>query len=107
LVFFLAAGSARPLPPLQKRALHPLLPAGKDATQDFEEIGHSNSARELLNKYYIGEYAVSFFDEGAREKRRCCCSNAARARATTQQQPFCLGRVLLSHTHTHTAACVP
>ncbi len=33
--------------------------AGKDSTQDFEEIGHSNSARELLEKYIIGEYAVS------------------------------------------------
>ena len=32
--------------------------AGKDATQDFEEIGHSNSAREMLKKYLIGEYAV-------------------------------------------------
>jgi hypothetical protein len=31
---------------------------GKDATQDFEEIGHSNSARELLEKYHIGGFAV-------------------------------------------------
>mmetsp|Transcript_12654 Transcript_12654/g.27386 ORF Transcript_12654/g.27386 Transcript_12654/m.27386 type:complete len:132 (+) Transcript_12654:137-532(+) len=29
---------------------------GKDATQDFEEIGHSNSAKQLLEKYYIGKY---------------------------------------------------
>eukprot|EP00775_Hariotina_reticulata_P009184 gene9184-9350_t len=34
-----------------------LTSAGKDATQDFEEIGHSNSARELLEKYLIGAYA--------------------------------------------------
>ncbi|KIY98883.1 cytochrome b5 [Monoraphidium neglectum] len=34
-----------------------LTSSGKDATQDFEEIGHSNSAREMLNKYQIGEYA--------------------------------------------------
>jgi hypothetical protein len=33
--------------------------SGKDATQDFEEIGHSNSARDLLEKYIIGAYAVS------------------------------------------------
>lgn len=32
--------------------------AGKDATEDFEEIGHSNNARELLAKYEIGEYEV-------------------------------------------------
>ncbi|GLI63197.1 hypothetical protein VaNZ11_006096 [Volvox africanus] len=29
---------------------------GKDATQDFEEIGHSNSAKKLLEKYLIGEF---------------------------------------------------
>ncbi|GBF89854.1 cytochrome b5 [Raphidocelis subcapitata] len=34
-----------------------LTSSGKDATQDFEEIGHSNSAREMLNKYYLGEFA--------------------------------------------------
>jgi cytochrome b involved in lipid metabolism len=33
--------------------------AGKDATQDFEEIGHSKSARDMLDKYLIGAYAVS------------------------------------------------
>lgn len=33
--------------------------AGKDATQDFEEIGHSKSARDMLEKYLIGSFAVS------------------------------------------------
>ena len=33
--------------------------AGKDATEDFEEIGHSRAAKEMLSKYYKGEYAVS------------------------------------------------
>ena len=32
--------------------------AGKDATEDFEEIGHSNSAKEMLTKYVIGSYEV-------------------------------------------------
>lgn len=32
--------------------------SGKDATQDFEEIGHSNSAKQLLEKYYLGEFKV-------------------------------------------------
>lgn len=36
-----------------------IVPAGKDATQDFEEIGHSKSARDMLEKYLIGTYAVS------------------------------------------------
>lgn len=29
--------------------------AGKDATDDFEDVGHSDDARELMQKYYIGE----------------------------------------------------
>lgn len=28
---------------------------GKDATEDFEDAGHSKSARELLEKFCIGE----------------------------------------------------
>eukprot|EP00873_Tetraselmis_striata_P018376 jgi/Tetstr1/438640/TSEL_027191.t1 len=31
--------------------------SGRDATDDFEDVGHSTSAREWLQKYYIGEYA--------------------------------------------------
>ncbi|XP_052195555.1 cytochrome b5 [Diospyros lotus] len=28
---------------------------GKDATNDFEDVGHSDSAREMMEKYCIGE----------------------------------------------------
>ncbi|KAH6760455.1 cytochrome B5 isoform E [Perilla frutescens var. hirtella] len=28
---------------------------GKDATSDYEEVGHSDSAREMMDKYYIGD----------------------------------------------------
>ncbi|KAF4350391.1 hypothetical protein G4B88_030909 [Cannabis sativa] len=28
---------------------------GKDATNDFEDVGHSDSAREMMEKYYIRE----------------------------------------------------
>mmetsp|Transcript_5402 Transcript_5402/g.7618 ORF Transcript_5402/g.7618 Transcript_5402/m.7618 type:complete len:134 (+) Transcript_5402:87-488(+) len=35
--------------------------AGKDATQDFEDIAHSDTAREWTNKYIIG------YKEGADE----------------------------------------
>ena len=30
---------------------------GKDATQDFEDVGHSPSAEDLMEKYYIGDLA--------------------------------------------------
>lgn len=29
--------------------------AGKDSTDDFEDIGHSNDARKMLKDYYIGD----------------------------------------------------
>ncbi|KAI8565113.1 hypothetical protein RHMOL_Rhmol03G0235200 [Rhododendron molle] len=32
---------------------------GKDATDDFEDVGHSDSAREMMDKYYIGDIDMS------------------------------------------------
>ncbi|KAI3756959.1 hypothetical protein L6452_04491 [Arctium lappa] len=32
-----------------------LAATGKDATTDFEDVGHSDNARVLMDKYYIGE----------------------------------------------------
>ncbi|XP_032627282.1 cytochrome b5 type B isoform X2 [Chelonoidis abingdonii] len=29
--------------------------AGKDATESFEDVGHSTDAREMLKEYFIGE----------------------------------------------------
>lgn len=31
--------------------------AGKDASEEFEDVGHSNSARKEMLKYKIGELA--------------------------------------------------
>ncbi|XP_062091326.1 cytochrome b5-like [Humulus lupulus] len=31
----------------------------KDATDDFEDIGHSDNAKELMEKYYVGEVDIS------------------------------------------------
>lgn len=28
---------------------------GKDATEEFEDVGHSSDAREVMQKYKIGE----------------------------------------------------
>ncbi|OVA14760.1 Cytochrome b5-like heme/steroid binding domain [Macleaya cordata] len=33
--------------------------SGKDATDDFEDVGHSESAKEMMEKYYIGEIDLS------------------------------------------------
>jgi len=29
--------------------------SGKDATESFEDVGHSTDARELMKDYYIGD----------------------------------------------------
>ncbi len=31
------------------------LKAGKDATDDFEDVGHSGAARSMMNEYYVGD----------------------------------------------------
>lgn len=41
---------------------------GKDATDDFEDVGHSNSAREMMDQYYIGEIDPSTFPKKATYK---------------------------------------
>lgn len=33
--------------------------SGRDATDDFEDVGHSTSARKQLEKFYIGEFDAS------------------------------------------------
>jgi cytochrome b involved in lipid metabolism len=32
-----------------------LLIPGKDATDDFEDVGHSTSARAMMDEYFVGE----------------------------------------------------
>ncbi|KAF9932326.1 hypothetical protein FBU30_008433 [Linnemannia zychae] len=33
--------------------------AGKDATESFEDVGHSDEARSIMSKYYVGEYQAT------------------------------------------------
>lgn len=40
-------------------ALDSWMKPGKDATADFEDIGHSDSAREMMEKYHIGQIDAS------------------------------------------------
>lgn len=32
-----------------------LAATGKDATDDFEDVGHSDDARDMMHKYFIGD----------------------------------------------------
>lgn len=40
-----------------------LISAGKDATTDFDDIGHSESAKELVQKYLIGKIDESLIPQ--------------------------------------------
>ncbi|KAJ2746376.1 hypothetical protein GGI20_001372 [Coemansia sp. BCRC 34301] len=40
--------------------------AGADATEAFEDIGHSDDARDLLSKFFIGNLEVEFPGESRR-----------------------------------------
>ncbi|NWH15922.1 CYB5B protein, partial [Grus americana] len=46
--------------------------AGRDATESFEDVGHSTDAREMLKQYYIGEiHPVRTVVKGSRQS--LCC----------------------------------
>ncbi|KAI4355284.1 hypothetical protein L6164_004073 [Bauhinia variegata] len=40
-----------------------LLAVEKDATDDFEDVGHSDSAKEIMEKYFVGEVDISTLPE--------------------------------------------
>ncbi|KAK4768513.1 hypothetical protein SAY87_003654 [Trapa incisa] len=40
-----------------------LTSTGKDATEDFEDVGHSTSARKMLDDFYVGEIDKSTIPE--------------------------------------------
>ncbi|NWT56416.1 CYB5B protein, partial [Erythrocercus mccallii] len=50
--------------------------AGRDATESFEDVGHSTDAREMLKQYYIGEVhpvSVSCNPQRHRGLQSLCC----------------------------------
>ena len=51
--------------------------AGQDADEFFEDIGHSNDAREELKKYFIGDL---FLDEKTKAKMKADAEKAAAAK---------------------------
>ncbi|KAB0390802.1 hypothetical protein E2I00_016711, partial [Balaenoptera physalus] len=36
-----------------------------DATESFEDVGHSSEAREVLKQYYIGDVPLNYFKPGS------------------------------------------
>lgn len=51
-------------------SLQPLI-LGTDATEAFEDVGHSAGAREMLKEYCIGEVTEN---ESVKEERTCAIS---------------------------------
>ncbi|KAF9142927.1 hypothetical protein BGX30_001834 [Mortierella sp. GBA39] len=44
--------------------------AGKDATESFEDVGHSDEAREIMYKMYVGEFQT----DGSAQKPKSASS---------------------------------
>ncbi|XP_038884358.1 cytochrome b5 [Benincasa hispida] len=57
---------------------------GRDATDDFEDAGHSKDARELMEKFYIGMLDTSSSDSLKLETSQVD-GYAARVQASTKQ----------------------
>uniref|UniRef100_A0A8D2QBQ6 Cytochrome b5 heme-binding domain-containing protein n=1 Tax=Zonotrichia albicollis TaxID=44394 RepID=A0A8D2QBQ6_ZONAL len=47
--------------------------AGRDATESFEDVGHSTDAREMLKQYYIGEVHPQTSPKAATLVTGVCC----------------------------------
>ncbi|MBA0562940.1 hypothetical protein Golob_007958 [Gossypium lobatum] len=65
-----------------------LAASGKDATDDFEDVGHSDDAREQMQKYYIGEVDATTIP--ARRMYKAQTSTAA----TQQEEPGFLFKII-------------
>uniref|UniRef100_A0A1A8K0M9 Cytochrome b5 type B n=1 Tax=Nothobranchius kuhntae TaxID=321403 RepID=A0A1A8K0M9_NOTKU len=53
---------------------------GADATESFEDVGHSSDAREILQQYYIGELHV---DDRKKEKKKLEVTNSGESSSWT------------------------
>ncbi|KAF6258879.1 cytochrome b5-like heme/steroid binding domain-containing protein [Scenedesmus sp. NREL 46B-D3] len=67
-----------------------LTSAGKDSTQDFEEIGHSNSARELLEKYLIGKFSGGDSAPGSKNTGAAASQSGGASKAVNVLLPLLL-----------------
>ncbi|XP_017465582.1 PREDICTED: cytochrome b5 type B isoform X2 [Rhagoletis zephyria] len=50
--------------------------AGRDATRDFLDVGHSQEARQILKKYYIGDLEASDWTSKLPVRHICCAVGA-------------------------------
>ncbi|XP_071766037.1 cytochrome b5 type B [Centroberyx gerrardi] len=48
--------------------------AGADATESFEDVGHSTDAREMLEQYYVGELHM---DDRKKENSKDVCNSSS------------------------------
>jgi cytochrome b involved in lipid metabolism len=51
--------------------------AAKDASEDFEDVGHSDSARDMLKDYYVGEFDTSSLPAKTVAARSAAATRAA------------------------------
>jgi len=57
--------------------------AGRDATQDFEDVGHSDEARTMMKDYYIGDLEGSSAKESAKPYASSTATNTSSSNNST------------------------
>ncbi|KAJ1975623.1 hypothetical protein H4R34_004265 [Dimargaris verticillata] len=68
--------------------------AGMDCTEAFEDVGHSEEAREMLNDYYVGDLAGSSEPAGPPKFTSTTSAQAATKTANPSSEPSLLQYVL-------------
>lgn len=56
--------------------------AGSDATESFEDVGHSTDAREMLQQYYVGELHMDDRKKESKKEVYVTTSNESRSWTT-------------------------
>ncbi|XP_031470945.1 cytochrome b5 isoform X3 [Phasianus colchicus] len=71
--------------------------AGRDATESFEDVGHSTDAREMLKQYYIGEVHPDDRKKGGSKDQNKTSSGQARQHETAASEPVDLPQYFTQH----------
>ncbi|XP_032180170.1 cytochrome b5 type B isoform X3 [Mustela erminea] len=71
--------------------------AGADASESFEDVGHSSDAREMLKQYYIGDVHPNDLkpDSGSKVTFECESSSGSFERCPVQKENYTLKRTVL------------
>ncbi|XP_029986719.1 cytochrome b5-like isoform X1 [Sphaeramia orbicularis] len=68
--------------------------AGADATESFEDVGHSTDAREMLQQYYVGELHMDDRKKASAKEENVTNSGESSSSYTTWLIPAVVAAVI-------------